>query len=118
MILDSPIKDLDSYDVIIGYRADDAYYAYLRDFIQNTISVETIIDAMKYGDLGVQYFLKTNKAIANLSFVQIIPVNAKHFYAKKNSRTSQAKDKYVHKNKTYQSFTSPLEYMKGKINGK
>ena len=49
-------------DVIIGYRADDSYFSYARDFISGVISYEQLGKAMQLGSLGEQYCLKTEKA--------------------------------------------------------
>ena len=31
-----------NYDVIIGYRADDSYFAFAQDFLNNAISLNTL----------------------------------------------------------------------------
>ena len=45
--------DYHSYDIIKGYRADDSYFSFAQDFLNGTISVSQLSDAMKLGDLGV-----------------------------------------------------------------
>ena len=49
------------YDVIIGYRADDSYFSFAKDFINNTISVEQLAEAMRLGELGIQIVLKSER---------------------------------------------------------
>ena len=56
-------------DVIIGYRADDAYFSYSRDFVQNRLSLQALSDAMRLGKLGTQYVLKSVKAFNSISIV-------------------------------------------------
>jgi predicted RNase H-like HicB family nuclease len=51
--------DISKYDIIIGYRADDSYFSYIRDFLNNSIYIETLEKCMKIGDLGVQLCIKT-----------------------------------------------------------
>src|SRR5574344_350095 len=41
-ILENFYVDVEEYDVIIGYRADDSYFSFAKDFINNTISVEQL----------------------------------------------------------------------------
>lgn len=61
--------DMTDVDVIIGYRADDAYFSYSRDFVQNRLSLQALSDAMRLGKLGTQYVLKSVKAFNSISIV-------------------------------------------------
>ena len=49
--------DVSGYDIIKGYRADDSYFSYAKDFLQNGISVRRLAQVMKLGDLGNQIVL-------------------------------------------------------------
>lgn len=55
--------DIAEYDVIVGYRADDSYFSFARDFLNNTISIEQLSYAMHLGKLGEQFVLKKRKSI-------------------------------------------------------
>lgn len=57
------------YDVIKGYRADDSYFSYARDFLQNAISVKRLKEVMKLGNLGNQIVLISKKAFSNLKYL-------------------------------------------------
>jgi hypothetical protein len=57
------------YDVIKGYRADDSYFTYARDFLQNTISVKRLAQVMKLGNLANQIVLISKEAFAHLTFM-------------------------------------------------
>lgn len=61
--------DMTDVDVIIGYRADDAYFSYSRDFVQNRLSLQALSEAMRLGKLGTQYVLKSVKAFNSISIV-------------------------------------------------
>lgn len=61
--------DTKSYDIIKGYRADDSYFAFARDFLQNTISLNKLSEAMKLGDLGKQIVLISKKAFSQITFL-------------------------------------------------
>ena len=65
-ILSEFLPDISGYDVICGYRADDSYFAYAKDFLNNTISVGQLAQAMKLGELGEQIVLKSKTAFASL----------------------------------------------------
>lgn len=66
--------DVSAYDVIVGYRADDSYFKYARDFLDNTLSIETLSEAMRLGKLGKQIVLKSKKAFERISFLSAEPV--------------------------------------------
>lgn len=59
----------DGYDIIKGYRADDSYFSYARDFLQNAISVKRLSQVMKLGNLGNQIVLISPKAFERLRFL-------------------------------------------------
>ncbi len=56
------------YDVIVGYRADDSYFRYARDFISGVISYEKFSNAIFLGKLGMQVVLKSRKAFSQIVF--------------------------------------------------
>jgi len=85
---------LDDYDVIIGYRADDSYFSFARAFISNSISVTQLQQAMYLGELGIQYFIKSEKAFSKLKFIEDIPVDSAEYYSNKVLRDSNARKNY------------------------
>jgi hypothetical protein len=62
--------DLTGVDVIIGYRADDSYFDYSRDFVRNDLSLELLKDAMMLGKLGKQFVLISEKAFKHIKYVK------------------------------------------------
>lgn len=66
---------LGDYDVIVGYRADDSYFDYSRDFVKNDLSLEILKDAMKIGKLGTQFVLMSEKAFRCIKYVksEVVP---------------------------------------------
>ena len=68
-ILDNFPVDTESYDVIIGYRADDSYFSYARDFLSNTITVKRLTQVMRLGNLGNQIVIKSKLAFSRLQFL-------------------------------------------------
>ena len=61
--------DSSKYDVIIGYRADDAYFAFPREFINSNITLEKMEEIYHLGNLGKQYVLISKKAFDCLNFL-------------------------------------------------
>lgn len=43
--------DVNNYDIVIGFRADDSYFSFARDFVNNTIPVRKLSQAMELGQL-------------------------------------------------------------------
>lgn len=82
------------YDVIIGYRADDSYFAFAQDFLNGAISYQQLSRAMKFGQLGKQFVLISEKAFSKISFVKTHFGDAKIYFDKKNARDKKARDDY------------------------
>ena len=86
--------DYQSYDVIVGYRADDSYFSFAQDFISGTISYRQLSNAMHLGKLGQQVVLKSEKAFAQLTFVNAKVARAEEWFAKKQLRDKSARAEY------------------------
>ena len=65
--------DVTDYDLVIGYRADDAYFRFPLDFIRGNLTLEQLEYSFKLGNLGVQYVLTSQKGIDHLSFTKSFP---------------------------------------------
>ena len=71
-----------NYDIIIGYRANDSYFSFASDFLENIIPVQSLANSMKLGELGLQVVLKSRKAFESLSFVNSEKADCKIYYQK------------------------------------
>jgi len=93
--------DYNSYDAIVGYRADDSYFSFAQDFINGTISYRQLKNAMCLGKLGLQFVLKSKKAFDNIRYVGNEPASCREWYAKKMLRDKMARREYfdVERNK-------------------
>ncbi|MBR7088264.1 MAG: DUF3990 domain-containing protein [Mogibacterium sp.] len=78
------------YDVIKGYRADDAYYDFADAFLNNAITVEQLASAMKLGKLGEQIVLKSRAAFDNIVFVDFAVADSSKYYPARKARALQA----------------------------
>jgi len=58
-IIDNYSINVNAYDVIIGYRADDSYFDYAESFVNNEITIDQLAKAMQLGKLGEQIVLKS-----------------------------------------------------------
>ena len=94
-ILENFYVDVEEYDVIIGYRADDSYFSFAKDFINNTISVEQLAEAMRLGDLGIQIVLKSKRAFDTVKYISYELAECKEYYVKRVSRDKKARETYL-----------------------
>lgn len=94
-ILENFYVDVEEYDVIIGYRADDSYFSFAKDFINNTISVEQLAEAMRLGELGIQIVLKSKKAFDTVKYISYELAECKEYYVKRVSRDKKARESYL-----------------------
>ncbi|NLG02735.1 MAG: DUF3990 domain-containing protein [Clostridia bacterium] len=88
------LPDLSSYDVVIGYRADDSYFSFAQDFVMGTISLEKLNYAMQLGSLGEQIVIKSEKAFAYLKYVGTHEALAGEYFVKKTARDREARKEY------------------------
>ena len=82
------------YDLIIGYRADDSYFAFAQDFLSGSISYQQLEKAMKLGNLGKQVVLISPKAFENITFRGYEIAKNSTYYNRKKERDSSARNTY------------------------
>ena len=85
------LPDIENVDVIVGYRADDSYFSFSRAFLSNSITLQQLSHAMKYGDLGLQVMLRSKRAFSSISFTCSYPVDGNEYYPKRMARDRAAR---------------------------
>ena len=80
----------DEYDVIIGYRADDAYFRFPLMFVRNVLTYEKLEEIYMLGNLGKQYVLTSEKAFSRIKFIEAIP--SESIYYERYRRKKDAAD--------------------------
>lgn len=93
-LLNNFYVDVDKYDIIRGYRADDSYFSFAQDFLNNNISIKNLSRAMQLGRLGEQYAVKSKQAFERLSFIEIEVVSHMKWYPGKEQRDYLARKHY------------------------
>lgn len=58
------------FDLIRGYRADDSYFSFAKDFMNNAISLEQLQRAMMLGKLGEQVMIQSEDAFRRLVYCE------------------------------------------------
>ncbi len=88
------LVDVSEYDVIIGYRADDSYFAFAQDFVAGAISYRQLGDAMRLGKLGEQVVLISPEAFQRIKYISSSPADANIYYKIKKERDKDARNEY------------------------
>ena len=86
--------NLDSVDVVIGYRADDSYFDYARAFVEGALSIRQLSQALYLGKLGEQYVLKSERAFERIAFQSAEPVGKDVWYPRFARRDAEARAAY------------------------
>ena len=87
--------NVNAHDLIIGYRADDSYFDYAESFLNNTISVEQLAQAMRLGKLGEQIAIKSQFAFSNLKFEGYEVADKNQYYDLRKVRNDEANQYYL-----------------------
>ena len=86
--------DYQSYDVIYGYRANDSYFSFASDFLENIIPIQSLASSMKLGSLGLQIVLKSPKAFSRLKFIKAEKTEKEKYYTQYKERDTTARKAY------------------------
>ncbi len=94
-LIDNFSINVNAFDIITGYRADDSYFDYAGSFLNNGISVEQLSRAMKLGKLGEQIVIKSQFAFSRLKFEGFDVAEKEEFYVLRKSRDDEANRLYL-----------------------
>ena len=87
--------NVNAFDIVTGYRADDSYFDYAGSFLNNAISVEQLAAAMKLGKLGEQIVLKSQFAFSRIRFEGFDVAEKEEFYVLRKARDDEANRLYL-----------------------
>ena len=87
--------NVNAFDLITGYRADDSYFDYAESFLNNGISVEQLARAMRLGKLGEQIVIKSKYAFSMLKYEGFDVATKDQYYMLRKSRNDEANQLYV-----------------------
>ncbi len=94
-LLDNFGINVNAYDLITGYRADDSYFDYAESFLNNGISVEQLAKAMYLGKLGEQVVLKSKFAFSKIQYEGFEIAEKEEFYVLRKARDDEANQLYL-----------------------
>ena len=87
--------NVNAYDVIVGYRADDSYFDYAEAFLNNGITVEQLSRAMRLGKLGEQVVLKSKFAFSKIKYEGFEAAEKENYYVLRKTRDDEANQTYL-----------------------
>nr|DAT36620.1 MAG TPA: Protein of unknown function (DUF3990) [Caudoviricetes sp.] len=87
--------NVNAYDLITGYRADDSYFDFAEAFLNNAITVEQLSRAMRLGKLGEQIVLKSKFAFSKIRFEGFETAEKDTYYVLRKARDDNANQTYL-----------------------
>ncbi|MBR3158582.1 MAG: DUF3990 domain-containing protein [Atopobiaceae bacterium] len=87
--------NVNAYDLITGYRADDSYFDFAEAFLNNAITVEQLSRAMRLGKLGEQIVLKSQHAFSNIKYEGFEAAEKGRYYVLRKARSDEANQSYL-----------------------
>lgn len=93
-LIDNFAINVNAYDIVTGYRADDSYFDYADAFLNNGISVNQLARAMSLGKLGEQIVIKSQYAFSMLHYEGFDIAEKNQFYVARKTRNDEANRHY------------------------
>jgi len=94
-LIDNFGVNVNAFDLITGYRADDSYFDYAESFLNNGISVEQLARAMRLGKLGEQIVIKSKFAFSLLKYEGFDIAEKDKYYVLRKARDDEANQTYL-----------------------
>ena len=107
-IIDRFMPNTDDVDVMIGYRADDSYFSFAEDFVNNTISLRDLNLAMQLGTLGEQIVLLSKRAFEQIEFLKYEIADYREYYYKRAERDQSARSTYRNRKKNLEQLMNDI----------
>ena len=102
------LPNTDQVDIMIGYRADDSYFSFAEDFVNNTISLRDLNAAMQLGRLGEQIVLLSRRSFEQIEFRGYEIADYREYYYKRAERDLNARAEYANRKRNLQQLRSDL----------
>ncbi len=107
-ILSNFLTDIADVDVMIGYRADDSYFSFADDFVNNTISLRNLNLAMQLSTLGEQVVLISERSFEQVEYIGHEVADYREYYVKRAERDQKARNSYAGRKKNLQQFRDDI----------
>ncbi len=99
-IVENYLPDVKGYDVIVGARGDDSYFAFVKLFLDGEISLGQLDKLLSFDKSNLQYVLVSDKAIKMLKFADVLVEDGSDCFYKRKQRDAKLREAVVnHKEK-------------------
>ena len=102
------MPNMTDVDVMIGYRADDSYFSFAEDFVNNTISLRDLNMAMQLGALGEQVVLLSERTFEHIAFIDYEIADYRAYYFRRVERDQNARAAYASHKRDLQQLTNDI----------
>lgn len=114
-LIDNFGVNVNAFDLITGYRADDSYFDYAESFLNNGISVEQLARAMRLGKLREQIVIKSKFAFSRLQYEGFDVAQKDTYYVLRKARDDEANQLYLEMLEEESDGLYILDIMRGDI---
>ena len=94
-LIDNFSINVNAYDLITGYRADDSYFDFAEAFLNNAITIEQLSRAMLLGKPGEQIVLKSQFAFSKIKYEGFEIAEKDRYYVLRKARNDEANQTYL-----------------------
>ena len=94
-LIDHFSVNVNAFDLITGYRADDSYFDYAESFLNNGITVQQLSQAMRRGKLGEQIVVKSKFAFSRLRYDGFDIAEKEAYFSLRKARDDDANRMYL-----------------------
>lgn len=94
-LIDNFGVNVNAFDLITGYRADDSYFDYAESFLNNGISVQQLARAMRLEKLGEQIVIKSKFAFSKIQYEGFDVAEKEKYYVLRKARDDEANQTYL-----------------------
>ena len=117
-LVDHFLPSLAGTDLVIGYRADDSYFAFAEEFVSGALPLRALNRALHLGNLGEQVALVSERAFGQLSFVDAEPAEASTFFPRFKARDEAARRQWrddIRGSSTYRDDLYALDILREEV---
>ena len=107
-IVENYLPDVSSYDVVVGVRGDDSYFAFARAFLDGDISLGQLDKLLSFDKSNLQYALVSDRAIKNVRFSDVTVEDGGDCYYKRKQRDAKLREAVIELKEKSPKYVSDL----------
>jgi hypothetical protein len=100
--------DVSLFDVVVGVRGDDSYFAFARAFLDGDISLGQLEKLLTFDKSNLQYALVSDRAIKNVRFSDVTVEDGGDCYYKRKQRDAKLREAVIELKEKSPKYVSDL----------